>query len=135
MEQSSDVVILFDGICNTCNAFVDFLLKRDQKNIFKFASLQSPAAQKILSEHSLSTTNFDSVVVISDGHVYQKSQAIFEIFSNLGGAWPLLLIFSSLPTAITDWFYSWFAARRYKFFGQRSQCRVPNASESKKFLS
>ncbi|MCA0988300.1 thiol-disulfide oxidoreductase DCC family protein [Guptibacillus algicola] len=132
MERRSNI-ILFDGVCNLCNGFVQFMLKHDKNHVFHFASLQSNAANKLLNElqvHDLS----DSIVVIEDGQVLVKSQAVLYICKKLGGRFNLLRIGLILPHFIRDFIYDLIAKRRYLLFGKKESCMLPNPKYKKRFL-
>ena len=134
MHQENHSIILFDGVCNFCNYWVNFIIDRDKKNKFKFTALQSEKGRELLEKHSLPTNDFDSFILISNKKVYKKSLAAFEISKNLNG-WPkIILLFSFFPSSFTDWIYSLVANNRYKFFGKKDSCRVPTEEERAKFL-
>ncbi|MBC7419371.1 MAG: DUF393 domain-containing protein [Bdellovibrio sp.] len=125
-------IIFFDGICPLCNRFVDFVIKRDKKRHFLFASLQSEQAQKLLSPQDL---GLDSVILTEDKLVYQKSKAVLRILFALGGGWTLLaLLLSIFPNGLRDIAYAWIAKNRYRFFGKFESCRIPRYDERKYFL-
>lgn len=127
-------VILFDGVCNLCNGAVDFILDRDPAGNFAFASLQSDAGQEILSHHGLSTDNFNSLVLVKNERVYQKSRAALEIAARLKGGWPLLQVFRIVPGFIRNGVYDFIARNRYRFFGKRESCRFPTPEIRSRFL-
>ena len=127
-------VVLFDGVCNLCNGAVDFILDRDPKGQLAFASLQSEAGQELLAQHGLSTENFDSVVLLKGGRVYQKSTAALEIAGRLKGAWPLLRAFKIVPRPLRDAIYNFIGSNRYRFFGKREQCRMPTPEIRNRFI-
>lgn len=127
-------VVLFDGVCNLCNGAVDFILDRDPEGRLAFASLQSEAGQELLSQYGLSTENFDSVVLLKEGKVYQKSTAALEIAGRLSGAWPLLKVFKLVPRPLRDLIYNFIGRNRYRFFGKREQCRMPTPEIRTRFL-
>lgn len=127
-------VILFDGVCNLCNGAVDFILERDPAGHFAFASLQSGAGQEILAHYGLSTENFDSLVLVKDGKVYQKSRAALEIAARLKGAWPLLQVFKLVPAFLRNGVYDFIGRNRYRFFGKRETCRFPTPEIRSRFL-
>ncbi len=125
-------IIYFDGICNLCNGFVDFVIKHDPEHKFHFASLQGPTAQKQLSPQDL---GLDSVVLSVDGKIYKKSKAVLLIFHELGFFYKIIgTIFSILPSAITDFIYDLIARNRYAFFGKKNSCRIPTTAEKSYFL-
>jgi predicted DCC family thiol-disulfide oxidoreductase YuxK len=127
-------LILFDGVCNLCNQSVDFIIKRDKKDVFLFTSLQSAQGQEILKQHSLNTQDFDSVLLLKNGKLYQKSTAALLIGSQLGGFWVLSSVFMLIPPFIRNIVYDWIARNRYRWHGKKETCRLPTPEERKKFL-
>jgi predicted DCC family thiol-disulfide oxidoreductase YuxK len=127
-------IILFDGICNFCNYWVNFIIDRDSKNIFKFAALQSERGSEVLDKFNLPKNDFDSFILISQNKVYKKSTAAFEIVKHLNG-WPKIISpLRFLPVYITDFFYDLIAKNRYRIFGKKKACRIPTKEEKSKFL-
>ena len=127
-------IVLFDGVCNLCNGAIDFILDRDPQGKLAFASLQSAAGQELLKQYGLSTHNFDSVVLLKEGKVYQKSTAALKIAGRLKGLWPLLKVFTLVPRPIRDAIYNFIGSNRYRFFGKREQCRMPTPEIRDRFL-
>ena len=118
-------VILFDGVCNLCNNSIQFIIKRDKKQRFLYASLQSDAAQSILLQFQSKNSDFDSIVLIENKKMYQKSTAILKIIKHLPSFWKLNYAFIIVPKFIRDSVYTWLAKNRYKWFGKRETCMVP----------
>ncbi len=133
-KKIEENVILFDGVCNLCNGAINFLIDRDKDGIYKFAPLQSEYGQRYLTENGLPLDEFDSIVLLEDGHTYSKSTAALRIAKHLSGAWPLLYGFIILPRFVRDAVYDFIANNRYKFFGKQDQCRVPTPELQAKFL-
>ena len=128
-------IILFDGLCNLCNASVQFIIKRDTKDVFRFVSLQSNLGQELLQQLPISTQKIDSIILYeSDKAYYYKSEAVFEIVKSIGGFFYCLLIFKWLPTAVTNTIYDYIAKNRYRWFGKKEQCLVPTKELQSKFL-
>lgn len=127
-------IILFDGICNFCNYWVNFILVKDKKDQFRFATLQSQKGQEILLKLNLPQNNFDSLIFISGSEIKKKSLAVFEIAKTLGGSVRLINFFRFLPPTFTDFIYDLIAENRYKIFGKRNHCRIPSEEERAKFL-
>jgi predicted DCC family thiol-disulfide oxidoreductase YuxK len=128
-----DHVILFDGICNLCNWSVDFVIKRDRKNQFRFMSLQDvriPLLFPFLND----LHGYDSVVFIEDKVVLRESEAVLRICSLLGFPWNLMSVSRILPLKIRNIFYRWVAENRFRWFGKRTVCRVPGPGDSARFL-
>ena len=127
-------IILFDGVCNLCNNSVQFIIKRDKKQRFLFSSLQSDAAQDILLQFQLKNSDFDSIIFIENGKVYQKSTAILKISKYLSGIWKLSYGFIIIPKFIRDTVYTFIAKNRYKWFGKRDVCMIPSKGLKLRFL-
>ncbi|MCM3616369.1 thiol-disulfide oxidoreductase DCC family protein [Sutcliffiella horikoshii] len=127
-------ILLFDGVCNLCNSMVTFVIKHDPKAKFKFASLQSEIGQHILKEHSLSTDHFDSFYYIDGNKAFTKSTAALKLAKNLDGAWKLLYPLIIIPKPLRDIIYSFVAKNRYRWFGKRNECMLPNPEMKKRFL-
>lgn len=127
-------VILFDGICNLCNNSVQFIIKRDKKHHFLFSSLQSDAAQAILLQFQLNNSELKSIILVEDGHEYQKSTAILKIVRKLSGLWKLTYVFILIPKFIRDFIYDKIAKNRYRWFGKKEICMVPTKELKMLFL-
>lgn len=134
-RASAGAVVLFDGVCNLCNGAVNFIIGRDPQGWFRFASLQSAAGQGLLRAHGLEPGRMDSLVCIAGGRAHLKSAALIAIARGLGGGWRLAALpFSLLPRFVRDWCYDRVAANRYRWFGRREVCRVPEAGLPGRFL-
>lgn len=128
------MIVLFDGVCNLCNASVNFIIDRDEKAIFKFTSLQSEVGQNILVEHQLKQSDFDSIILLKEGKILKKSDAALEIARNLDGWWKYFYVFGIIPKFIRDFFYDLIAKNRYRIFGKSDACRIPTAELRERFL-
>lgn len=127
-------IILFDGVCNFCNFWVNFIIDRDAADSFRFAALQSDKGQELLKKFKLNTGDFDTFILIDDEKFYKKSTAALRISKKLNGAWKIFYSLIIIPKPIRDFVYSLIANNRYKFFGKREVCRVPAEQEKNKFL-
>lgn len=127
-------IVIFDGVCNLCNWSVLFIVKRDAKAIFKFTSMQSEFGVAILQRGGLSFENPESVLLLKDGELLNKSSAAIAIATKLDGAWKLLALFRFLPQNLRDAIYSWIAKNRYRCFGKRDECMVPTEELKKRFI-
>ena len=127
-------VVLFDGVCNLCNGFVQFVLPRDPEGNYRFASLQSDVGQSLLAEHDLPTDELESIVLIEDGEAYVKSAAVIRIATGLGGAYRLLAPFRHVPAALRDRVYDFVADHRYQWFGRKDRCMMPSGDTESRFL-
>ncbi|OZM56323.1 thiol-disulfide oxidoreductase [Lottiidibacillus patelloidae] len=127
-------IILFDGVCNLCNFGVQFVIKRDPKKQFKFASIQSEIGEKLMIKH-YGKVELDSFVYIEGKNSYKKSTAALKVCKHLRGAWKLLFILLIIPTPIRDFFYGKIAKNRYKMFGKKDSCMLPSPELKERFLS
>jgi predicted DCC family thiol-disulfide oxidoreductase YuxK len=134
MNSNHKQIILFDGVCNLCNGFVQFIIKRDPNAKFKFASLQSENAQAILYKFGLDKHNFDSFVYIKGENYFIKSSAGLEVLKDMGGAWQLFYVFVMVPKFIRNFFYDIISKTRYKIFGKRDSCMIPTQEIKERFL-
>ena len=128
-------ILLFDGVCNLCNASVQWVLLHDKKAVFKFAALQSEFAQAILSKHQLNTKDFDTVVLVDGDRIWLRSDAALEICDRLGGVWAYVALLRFKPRFIRDFFYNLIAKNRYRFWGRRETCMLPRPEWQHRFLS
>ena len=128
-------VILFDGVCNLCNSTIQFIIKKDTKHRFKFASLQSDAAREILLQYSMKNVELKSIVFITNNRIYLKSSAVLRILWELGGFYKLLNFFLLVPKPLRDLSYDYIAKNRYRWFGKKDQCIIPTPELKNRFLN
>jgi len=128
-------IILFDGVCNLCKGAVQFVIKRDNKNQFLFASLQSEEGKQILESHNFRLKKINSFLLVENGSVYERSTAALKVIKKLTGFWPVLYIFIIVPKFIRDSVYNWIAKNRYQWFGRKDECMVPTPELKAKFLN
>jgi predicted DCC family thiol-disulfide oxidoreductase YuxK len=135
MADPQHPTILFDGVCNLCNGSVQFILRRDPQARFRFASLQSEAGQRLVTEQGLDPEILSSVILIEDGQVYRESTAALRIARHMAGAWKLLRVFVLVPRPIRDAVYRLIARNRYRWFGKSETCWLPTSELRARFLS
>ncbi len=128
------MTVLFDGVCNFCNASINFIIDRDKKGIFKFAALQSEIGQEILKRYGLKQHNFDSIILEKEGKIYKKSDAALEIARNIDGLWKNFYIFKIIPSFLRNPIYDLIAKNRYRIFGRTDACRIPTPALKARFL-
>jgi predicted DCC family thiol-disulfide oxidoreductase YuxK len=134
MSENKKNIIFFDGVCNLCNGAVSFIIKRDKKNQFQFASLQSEFAEDFLSNYPELPPDLDSIVYVEEGKIYFKSAAAIRIARKLGGIYKMAAIFKLLPRKLGDRLYDYIARNRYRWFGKRESCMVPDPSLRSRFF-
>jgi predicted DCC family thiol-disulfide oxidoreductase YuxK len=138
-------VVLFDGVCNFCDASVNFVIEHDRDGYFKFAPLQSETGMKLAAEHGLDSKvsnaepadgsiPIDSVILIEDEKPYTHSTAALRIARRLGPPWSWLYVFIVIPKPIRDLAYNLFAKYRYKVFGKKDECMLPSPEVRARFL-
>ena len=128
-------IILFDGLCNLCEASVQFVIKHDNSDQFRFVALQSDLGQKIIAHIGINSKNIDSVVLYEPGVAYYyKSNAALQVAKNLGGLFHLGTVFRIIPTTLRNALYDYVAKNRYSWYGKKPQCLMPTPDLKAKFL-
>ena len=128
-------ILLFDGVCNVCNASVQFMLKHERGPAVRFASLQSAMGKELIAKHGLSG-DINTVVVIDGDRVFTRSSAIVQAMRHLRGVWPALAwLMWIVPKPLRDVGYVLFARNRYRLFGKRDECMVPTPELRARFLA
>jgi predicted DCC family thiol-disulfide oxidoreductase YuxK len=127
-------VILFDGVCNLCSSSVQYVIKHDPAHIFRFASLQSPFAAKILSLYNTPSNTYDSFILFANNKIYTRSTAALLVVRKLKGFIKLLYAFVIVPRFIRDAIYKMIAKNRYKWFGKKTECWLPTNELQNLFL-
>ena len=130
-----DFLVFFDGICNLCNGAVLFIIKRDKAGKIRFAPLQSELGRDQLVRNSLDPDALHSIIVIENGKLFQKSDAVLRIAARMDGAWPWLRMFGMLPRFLRDALYDLVARSRYKIFGKKDACMIPTPELKKRFVA
>ena len=127
-------VILFDGVCNYCDAVVNFLIRVDRKGALRFAALQSEAGQQLLRQYGLPQEHFDSFVFIENGNAWNRSTAMLRVLSYLPWWLQAGRLGWLLPRRWRDGLYNWVARHRYRWFGRREACMIPTPEVRARFL-
>ena len=127
-------IVYFDGVCNLCNRFVDFLIRHDRKRRYRFASLQGETAHRRLPP-AFSGPEPETIVLEQGGELRFRSDAALAILSGLGGAWRAAGALRIFPRALRDWGYDRVARNRFRWFGKRDSCRVATFEEHSLFLN
>lgn len=132
--QQQHKIILFDGVCNLCNTSINFVIRKDKKDCFRFAALQSDIGKEYTTKFNINSTETDSIILIDQEKVYVKSTAALQISKSLSGAYPLLFGFIIVPNFIRNWVYDFVARNRYNWYGKREVCMIPTPELKAKFL-
>lgn len=136
MELPKDKkIILFDGVCNLCDATVQEVIKKDKEDVFRFVALQSDLGQKITKHIGVDTSKVDSIILYEPGHAYYiKADAAIQIAKSIGGIYSLLNMFSVFPAWLKNGAYDLVARNRYKWYGKKQECMIPSPETKAKFL-
>ena len=127
-------IILFDGVCNLCNSSVNFIIRKDKHEYFRFMPLQSDTAKKVLKNYDLSETDLNTVILVTEDEVFTKSAVAFEILKHLQTPLKFLLIFKKTPKFLLDKIYDFISKNRYTWFGKREVCMIPTDNIKKRFI-
>ncbi|HEV8346283.1 MAG TPA: thiol-disulfide oxidoreductase DCC family protein [Vicinamibacterales bacterium] len=133
-SQQFPSIVLFDGVCNLCNGAVAFIIARDHRAQFGFASLQSDAGRRLLRELNGGDALPDTFVLVEEGRMFTQSTAALRIAQRLGFPWSLAALLTVLPRAIRDRAYRVVARNRYRWFGKRETCMMPTPDLRRRFL-
>lgn len=133
MEKARNIVVL-DGVCNLCNAGVNFIVNRDPKRLFYFTTMQSHHAQELIEKHRGNSFQFDTFLLIKDEVTFERSDGVLEIIKDLSGYWFLFGILRLIPRPIRDAVYKAIAKNRYRIFGKKDQCMVPSKEMQSRFI-
>ncbi|EAR01436.1 thiol-disulfide oxidoreductase DCC family protein [Maribacter sp. HTCC2170] len=128
-------IVLFDGVCNLCNRSIQYIIKRDKKDVFRFATLQGDVGQRLVQERNIDISKVDSIILIEPGVAYYtKSTAALKIGKSFGGVWKLAIVLNLIPSKLRDIVYDWVARDRYSWYGKKDACMVPTPELKAKFL-
>lgn len=139
MELIGKTIVLYDGVCGLCNRLVQFLLRHDKRDRFRFAPLQTEFASSLLTKHGINAADLDSVSVVADyglatEKAFTKSNAVLRATWELGGIWRAGEIGRIIPRRTRDWLYDRVARNRYRMFGKYETCPVPRPGQREKFI-
>lgn len=128
-------IVLFDGVCNLCNSSIQKIIENDDKNIFRFSSLQSAFGQEFLKKHHFSQEKFTAMMLIDGDKFYTKSDAALRIGKELKGFYKISGLFLWIPKFIRNAVYNLIAKNRYKWFGKNESCWLPTPDLQQKFIN
>lgn len=128
-------LILFDGVCNLCNAAIQYVIKYDKKDVFRYAPLQSKIGKAVIEKFNIDTKKTDSILLYSkENGLSIKSSAALNVARHLGFPQNLMVVFFIVPTVIRDWIYDYIARHRYQWYGKKEECMIPTPELKAKFL-
>jgi predicted DCC family thiol-disulfide oxidoreductase YuxK len=127
-------LVLFDGVCNLCNAWVRFVIRRDPTGIFRFATQQSPTGQAIIQDRISGASQLSSVILIEGNAIYIESDAVLQIVALLRRPWSWLAFLRIIPLRVRNACYRFVVRHRYQWFGRTDACQVPSAAVRSRFL-
>ncbi len=135
METNQKKILLFDGVCNLCNNAVQYVIKRDKNDLYRYAALQSDIGRKLTAERHIDTSQVDSIILIEPGVAYYtKSAAALKIAKSFGGLWGFAAILEWIPESLSNVVYDFVAKNRYRWYGKKEACMVPTPELKAKFL-
>ncbi|QNH60926.1 thiol-disulfide oxidoreductase DCC family protein [Hymenobacter sediminicola] len=130
-----DDIIFFDGVCNLCDGFVQFVIDRDKAERFRFVSLQSAVARELLLQHGEQPPATPSTIyLLRNGQLYERSEAVLLILQQLSSGWRYAAVLLVLPRPLRDWAYELVARHRYQLLGKQTECRIPTPALRRRFL-
>ena len=127
-------IILFDGVCNFCNSSINFVIRNDKKNYFRFVPLQSAKGIALLNQYAIDPLLTDSFVLIENNKAYTKSTAALRVCKHLNSLYSLLFLLIIVPPFIRNLVYDYIARNRYRWFGKKETCMIPTEEVRSKFL-
>jgi predicted DCC family thiol-disulfide oxidoreductase YuxK len=127
-------IIVFDGVCHLCSRWVQFLLKRDRRERFRFAAMQGITGTRLLAQHGLNPADPVSFLYCQDDHAYTDTDAIIRVLCRLDGGWRMAALGYAVPRFIRDPFYRIVARNRYRLFGKHEHCMLPAIQVAARFL-
>lgn len=128
-------VVLFDGVCNLCNSFVRWIIKRDKSGQLKFSSLQSDYGRNIIELHNIHDQYLNTVIYLEDDQIYFRSEAVLRIIKQTHSIYSMAFAFRIIPGFIRDWIYNFIAKNRYFWFGKSDACQLPPEDMKERFIN
>lgn len=132
--SSHDRVILFDGVCKLCNAWANFIIEYDTRQVFRLCSVQSPQGQAILAHFGYPTDEYETMLLVEGSTALEKSAAFLRVMQLMGLPWSSVAVFQLIPAPVRDWLYERIALNRYVLFGRYDVCRLPEPEHAARFL-
>jgi len=133
--MNQNPVIIFDGICNLCCGWIQYLIRIDKTMKFRFVSIQSERGQKMLNQIHENVIMTESIIYLKENKSFRESSAVLEILTDIGGVWKLIAVLKLIPKPIRNKLYQLIAKKRYHYFGKRATCLLPSPENKKRFLT
>ncbi len=127
-------IILFDGVCNLCNYFAQFIIRWDRRGFFKFTPIQSEVGKSLLNHFNIQPGDIDSVVYIRGDKCFIRSDAVLNALKDLKGIWMMFFVLIVIPRFLRNLIYNAIAKSRYRLFGKRENCMIPSEDIKHRFL-
>ena len=134
VTSTNGPILLFDGVCNLCQSSIQFVLKRDKAELFRFASLQSDFGRAAMRRQDRDPNSLDSFILLENDRLYDRSTAALKVAARLPFPWRLAAVGLILPRFLRDWVYDQIAKRRYRWFGRQDECWLPTPALRRRFL-
>ncbi len=134
IDKSAGPIIVFDAVCVLCSANAQFVLRFDDQKKFRLAAMQSPVGEQLYRENDMDPRDPDTLIVVDGEKVWRDSAAILFIWNGLGWPWRAATIFRLVPEKLRDPIYRWIARNRYRLFGQRQSCWLPDPKDAHRLL-
>ena len=134
MKKTEQPIIIFDGVCNLCEYSIQFIVKHDRQAKFKFVSAQSERGTVLQRTYGVDTLRDGTVILLKADQVYIKSDAAVEIAKDLDGLWSFLYILKFILRPVRDFIYSRISKNRYRWFGKKNECLLPDNNIKERFL-
>jgi predicted DCC family thiol-disulfide oxidoreductase YuxK len=128
-------ILIFDGHCVLCSSFAQFVLRHDRRRRFRLLAAQMPLGVALYRHFGLDPTDYETNILIEDGHAWLKAESSIRVFERLGLPWSLMAVARALPRPVRDWFYGIVARNRLRWFGTRAACYRPDSSDADRFLA
>lgn len=127
-------LLVFDGDCVLCSNGAQFVLRLDRKGRFRFAVAQSELGRALFRHYGLNETEYETVLLIESGRLYERSDVAIRVGERLGGFWRAAGLLRLLPRPVRDAAYGWVARRRFRLFGRRDVCFRPDLAWRERFV-
>jgi len=134
-KEESHPIVIFDGVCNFCDASVNFIMDHDPEERFRFTASQHDSGKELLGQHGVDTESVETLFLLEDGQLYERSTAALRIARHLEAPWSWAyraLIW--IPKGLRDMVYNFIARHRYRIFGKKESCRMPTPEERARFI-